>query len=87
MANRLLADRDASPVDKRWAINFVKRQPDLKTPQRGVESQNQSSLGTGNGLQSFRRLMPRAKRPRRSSYRQLVPRKQPPGRLGYFDES
>jgi hypothetical protein len=31
MANRLLADRDASPVDKRWAINFVKRQPDLKT--------------------------------------------------------
>ncbi|KAG6989045.1 Tigger transposable element-derived protein 1 [Fusarium oxysporum f. sp. conglutinans] len=31
MANRLLADRDASPVGKRWAINFVKRQPDLKT--------------------------------------------------------
>ncbi|RKK60600.1 hypothetical protein BFJ69_g17211 [Fusarium oxysporum] len=31
MANRLLADRDASPVDKRWAINFVKPQPDLKT--------------------------------------------------------
>ncbi|KAG6996134.1 Tigger transposable element-derived protein 1 [Fusarium oxysporum f. sp. conglutinans] len=31
MTNRLLADRDASPVGKRWAINFVKRQPDLKT--------------------------------------------------------
>jgi hypothetical protein len=31
MANRLLADRDASPVGKRWAHNFVKRQPDLKT--------------------------------------------------------
>ncbi|KAG7000073.1 Tigger transposable element-derived protein 1 [Fusarium oxysporum f. sp. conglutinans] len=31
MANRLLADRDASPVGKRWAINFVKRQPELKT--------------------------------------------------------
>ncbi|SCO92528.1 related to transposase [Fusarium oxysporum] len=31
MANRLLADRDASPVGKRWASNFVRRQPDLKT--------------------------------------------------------
>ncbi|PHH55055.1 hypothetical protein CFIMG_007569RA00001 [Ceratocystis fimbriata CBS 114723] len=31
MANRLLADRDASPVSKRWASNFIKRQPDLKT--------------------------------------------------------
>ncbi|KAL2887303.1 hypothetical protein HOO65_050424 [Ceratocystis lukuohia] len=31
MANRLLADRDASPVGKRWASNFIKRQPDLKT--------------------------------------------------------
>ncbi|PHH51621.1 hypothetical protein CFIMG_008617RA00001 [Ceratocystis fimbriata CBS 114723] len=31
MANKLLADRDASPVGKRWASNFVKRQPDLKT--------------------------------------------------------
>ncbi|KAL2889053.1 hypothetical protein HOO65_030554 [Ceratocystis lukuohia] len=30
MANRLLADRDASPVGKRWAFNFVKRHPDLK---------------------------------------------------------
>jgi hypothetical protein len=30
MANRLLADRDASPVGKRWAINFIKRQPELK---------------------------------------------------------
>ena len=25
MANRLLTDRDASPVGKRWAINFIKR--------------------------------------------------------------
>ncbi|KAG6995868.1 hypothetical protein FocnCong_v015214 [Fusarium oxysporum f. sp. conglutinans] len=31
MANRLLADRDASLVGKRWAINFIKRQPELKT--------------------------------------------------------
>ncbi|KAL2889054.1 Jerky protein-like protein-like [Ceratocystis lukuohia] len=31
MANRLLADRDASPVGKRWAFNFVKRHPDLKS--------------------------------------------------------
>ncbi|KAG6996961.1 hypothetical protein FocnCong_v015130 [Fusarium oxysporum f. sp. conglutinans] len=31
MAIRLLADRDASPVGKRWAMNFVKRQPELKT--------------------------------------------------------
>ncbi|KAJ0126560.1 Uncharacterized protein HZ326_30333 [Fusarium oxysporum f. sp. albedinis] len=31
MANKLLADRDAPPVGKRWASNFVKRQPDLKT--------------------------------------------------------
>ncbi|CEI70977.1 hypothetical protein FVEN_g9660 [Fusarium venenatum] len=31
MANRLLADCDASPVGKRWAINFTKRQPELKT--------------------------------------------------------
>ena len=31
MANRLLADRNASPVGKRWAINFIKRQPELKT--------------------------------------------------------
>ncbi|KAF6525425.1 hypothetical protein HZS61_011220 [Fusarium oxysporum f. sp. conglutinans] len=31
MANRLLADRDTSPVGKRWAANFIKRQPDLKT--------------------------------------------------------
>ncbi|PHH49707.1 hypothetical protein CFIMG_007664RA00001 [Ceratocystis fimbriata CBS 114723] len=30
MANRLLADHDASCVSKRWASNFVKRQPDLK---------------------------------------------------------
>jgi hypothetical protein len=31
MANRLLADRDASPVGKRWASNFVKRQLELTT--------------------------------------------------------
>ena len=31
MANRLLADRDALPVGKRWASNFVKRHLDLKT--------------------------------------------------------
>ncbi|KAL2887330.1 hypothetical protein HOO65_050451 [Ceratocystis lukuohia] len=30
MANRLLTDREASRVGKRWASNFVKRQPDLK---------------------------------------------------------
>lgn len=30
MANRLLADRDASPVGKRWASNFVRRHQDLK---------------------------------------------------------
>ncbi|OBS16612.1 hypothetical protein FPOA_27274 [Fusarium poae] len=30
-ANSLLADRDTSPVGKRWAYNFVKRQPELKT--------------------------------------------------------
>ncbi|KAM5527127.1 transposase [Fusarium oxysporum f. sp. phaseoli] len=31
MANSLLADRNASPVGKRWAHNFIKRQPELKT--------------------------------------------------------
>ncbi|OHW95427.1 tranpsosase [Colletotrichum incanum] len=31
MANRLLDDRNASPVGKRWAPNFVKRQPRLRT--------------------------------------------------------
>ena len=31
MANRLRADRDASPVGTRWASNFIKRQPELKT--------------------------------------------------------
>ena len=31
MANRLLADRDAPRVGPRWASNFVKRQPDLRT--------------------------------------------------------
>ncbi|RKK10678.1 hypothetical protein BFJ66_g14706 [Fusarium oxysporum f. sp. cepae] len=30
MANSQLADRDASPVGKRWAHNFIKRQPELK---------------------------------------------------------
>ena len=31
MANRLLADRDAPPVGKRWASNFIKRYKELKT--------------------------------------------------------
>ncbi|XP_044715220.1 fot5 transposase [Hirsutella rhossiliensis] len=31
MANRLLAERDAPSVGKRWASNFVKRQPQLRT--------------------------------------------------------
>jgi hypothetical protein len=31
MANLLRADRDASLVGKRWAGNFIKRQPELKT--------------------------------------------------------
>ena len=31
MANRLLIERDAPPVGKRWALNFVKRQPELRT--------------------------------------------------------
>jgi len=31
MANRLLRERDAPPVGKRWAHNFIKRQPDLRT--------------------------------------------------------
>ncbi|KAJ3542019.1 hypothetical protein NM208_g4316 [Fusarium decemcellulare] len=31
MANRLLADRDAPPVGKRWAHNFVTRHHELKT--------------------------------------------------------
>jgi hypothetical protein len=31
MANHLLRERDAPPVGKRWAYNFVKRQPQLRT--------------------------------------------------------
>src|SRR6478735_6554923 len=31
MADQLLADRDAPPVGTRWAHNFVKRHPNLKT--------------------------------------------------------
>jgi hypothetical protein len=31
MANSLLADRNAPPVGTRWAHNFIKRQPELKT--------------------------------------------------------
>ncbi|RKL09141.1 hypothetical protein BFJ70_g16692 [Fusarium oxysporum] len=31
MANRLFADRNASPVGKCWASNFVKRHKELKT--------------------------------------------------------
>jgi hypothetical protein len=29
IVNRLLADRDASSIDKRWASNFVERRPEL----------------------------------------------------------
>jgi len=29
MANRLLRERNAPPVGKRWAYNFIKRQPEL----------------------------------------------------------
>ena len=31
MANQLRRVRDAPPVGKRWAYNFVKRQPELRT--------------------------------------------------------
>jgi hypothetical protein len=31
IANQLLADRDAPPVGKHWAINFINRQPELKS--------------------------------------------------------
>ena len=31
MANQLLAERGAPPVGQRWASNFVKRQPELRT--------------------------------------------------------
>jgi hypothetical protein len=31
IANSLLANRDAPPVGKNWAYNFIKRQPELKT--------------------------------------------------------
>ena len=31
MASRLLRDRDAPPVGKNWASNFIKRQPTLQT--------------------------------------------------------
>lgn len=31
MANRLLEERDAPPVGKRWASNCIKRQPELRT--------------------------------------------------------
>ena len=31
MANQLLRERDAPPVGKRWAYNFVKRQLKLRT--------------------------------------------------------
>ncbi|KAJ0137287.1 ATP-dependent 6-phosphofructokinase [Fusarium oxysporum f. sp. albedinis] len=33
MANSLLINRDAPHVGKRWAHNFIKRQPELKTRQ------------------------------------------------------
>jgi hypothetical protein len=31
MANQLLTDRNAPPVSTHWALNFIKRHPDLKT--------------------------------------------------------
>ncbi len=31
IANRLLATRDATHVGPRWAFNFIKRQPELRT--------------------------------------------------------
>ena len=31
MADQLLADRNAPPVGTRWALNFIKRHPELKT--------------------------------------------------------
>jgi hypothetical protein len=31
MVNRLLADRETTPVGKRWASNFIKRYKDPKT--------------------------------------------------------
>jgi len=31
MANRLLREHDTPPIGKRWAHNFIKRQPDLQT--------------------------------------------------------
>ncbi|KAI8401972.1 hypothetical protein FOFC_17277 [Fusarium oxysporum] len=31
IANQLLADRQAQPVSKNWASNYIKRQPELKT--------------------------------------------------------
>jgi hypothetical protein len=31
IANPLLADRNALPIGKRWAYNFIKRQSELKT--------------------------------------------------------
>ena len=31
MANQLLRIHDAPPVGKRWAMNFIKRQPELCT--------------------------------------------------------
>ena len=34
MANHLRRERDAPPVGKRWAHNFVKRQPELRTRYR-----------------------------------------------------
>lgn len=34
IANLLLADRNAGCVGKRWALNYVKQQPELKSPMR-----------------------------------------------------
>ena len=53
MANRLLAERDAPKVGKRWASNFVKRHLELKThffeymTTRGPNAKIQRSLVAG----------------------------------------
>jgi DNA-binding Lrp family transcriptional regulator len=43
MANLLRRERDASPVGKNWAENFVRRQPELKT-QKTRSYDNQRAL-------------------------------------------
>jgi hypothetical protein len=55
MANRLLADRNASPVGKCWASNFVMRHKELKTrffrkyDYRGAKCEDPILFATGLG--------------------------------------